>query len=160
MGITNMFSNLGAGLAGSASKESNSVGGRVFSNKGNNVHPTSTPAGNVLQSAKNIAIGNRAMREDTKEVVSKVKGQIAKQNLSEKDTKRANRIINMTAAKDYAKNYVTGGDYAGTGLKRAGVVAARHGAAAGAMLAPRIITGGDLTTNGNGERDIAGIPFV
>jgi hypothetical protein len=52
-----------------------------------------------------------------------------------------------------AKDYYIGGDLK-TGLIRGGATYA------GISLASRAITGGGLTTKANGERDIAGIPFI
>lgn len=54
------------------------------------------------------------------------------------------------------KNYYTEGD-AGTLATRAGVTAGVYGAGAVGL---RYASGGNLTTNSNGESDIAGIPFI
>lgn len=59
---------------------------------------------------------------------------------------------------------ITGKDMAGEGWARAGAVAARNGiplAAYGvAANIPRYMSGGSATTNNQGQRDIAGIPFL
>lgn len=61
-------------------------------------------------------------------------------------------------------DHITGKDMAGEGWARAGAVAARNGiplAAYGAAAnIPRYISGGTATTNNQGQRDIAGIPFL
>lgn len=62
-------------------------------------------------------------------------------------------------------NWATGGDYAGEGIKRAGVIGARGAAVAGGAFAiggtARALTGtGTGFVNRDGERDIAGIPFI
>jgi hypothetical protein len=54
------------------------------------------------------------------------------------------------------KNYYTEGD-AGALATRAGVTAGVYGAGAVGL---RYASGGNLTTNSNGESDIAGIPFI
>ncbi len=56
-------------------------------------------------------------------------------------------------------SFFTGGDYAGQGMKRAGVVAARHGAIGAGMVGLRYASGGTMTQNNKGQRDIAGVPF-
>lgn len=155
-----LFSNIGSGLAGSASKESSEVGGRVFSNKGRNVHPGINDGGGFMQGASNVLMGHKDARSANKSIREEAKQKIAKQGFDEKTSKRLGRSFDRQAAMSYAKNYAIGGDYAGQGAKRAGVVLARTGLATGAVVAPRYLSGGDMTTNRNGERDIAGIPFI
>lgn len=57
-----------------------------------------------------------------------------------------------------------GKDMAGEGWRRTGAVAARNAIPAAAFVAaanvPRYMSGGTPTTNNQGQRDIAGIPFM
>lgn len=68
------------------------------------------------------------------------------------------------AIKDMTVDRALAKDYKGEGMKRAGALALRHGVPAsmwmGGSMAIRAIDGGSFTTNSNGERDIAGIPFI
>jgi hypothetical protein len=60
--------------------------------------------------------------------------------------------------------YYAGADRAGQGIRRAGAIGARAGMTMGAGMVVgtgvRYGSGGSFTQNRNGERDIAGIPFV
>lgn len=71
------------------------------------------------------------------------------------------------AAKTFGKmsfDNKIGADMAGQGWKRTGAVAARNALPAAGFIAaanvPRYLSGGSATTNNQGQRDIAGIPFV
>lgn len=60
--------------------------------------------------------------------------------------------------------FATGGDFAGQGWKRAGAVGARWGTPIAASVAAgtgmRYATGGSFTQDREGNRDIAGLPFM
>lgn len=90
---------------------------------------------------------------------------------SEKHAGKVREHIENGEYKEAAKNFgkipldlVTGADYKGEGMKRAGIVGLRAGTALGMGTAfdvgVRQIGGGDFTHNANGEKDIAGIPFI
>lgn len=96
---------------------------------------------------------------------------IGRDSLSENMAQRAadgNHNGFIGTMKNYGKHtwdYNVAKDYAGAGARRGGVLAARHGTniASGVVIAgaANALAGkGGMFTDENGNRDIAGIPFV
>lgn len=67
----------------------------------------------------------------------------------------ANEMMTDKGMFEMAKEFYTGAD--GGGAKSA---AKRLGATGAGLVGLRYATGGNLTSNGKGEKDIAGIPFI
>ena len=134
--MANIFANLGPGLAKEAKDQS--LASMLFN--GNAKHFRDT---HIDMNAQYLNESKKLQR----------KGKLPKDKvLQEKPT---------ATMKRNATDYLTARDMAENKGK---ALAVRHGALAlagtAAMVGPRYLSGGNMSTNNRGERDIAGIPFI
>lgn len=115
----------------------------------------------LTKSIKNMAPGSKELADAT-EQLTKLNGQMSGMRSVYKTgtIDSVNAAMKEVTGKDkmgymnFAKGYFGDKQYGGTRIKTA------LGAGAATAVGVRYLSGGNLTTNAQGEHDIAGIPFI
>lgn len=115
----------------------------------------------LTKSIKNMAPGSKELADAT-EQLTKLNSQMSGMRSAYKTgtIDSVNAAMKEVTGKDkmgymnFAKGYFGDKQYGGTRIKTV------LGAGAATAVGVRYLSGGNLTTNAQGERDIAGIPFI
>lgn len=115
----------------------------------------------LTKSIKNMAPGSKELADAT-EQLTKLNGQMSGMRSAYKTgtIDSVNAAMKEVTGKDkmgymnFAKGYFGDKQYGGTRIKTV------LGAGAATAVGVRYLSGGNLTTNAQGEKDIAGIPFI
>ena len=163
--IAKMISKVGpldfSGIGKAMSLNADNVN-RVAKNVAGNAYASLANEHKVLtKSIKNMAPGSKELADAT-EQLTKLNSQMSGMRSAYKTgtIDSVNAAMKEVTGKDkmgyinFAKGYFGDKQYGGTRIKTV------LGAGAATAVGVRYLSGGNLTTNTQGERDIAGIPFI